>query len=377
MIWFLIKSDIKRYFRDKAGVAMTIFCPVIFIFILSNAFGSYMNNKFEISPFSIGYTISEKSPLYNNFDDLKKELKKEKITLVETGKSEAMKDIAGDKLSGFVEFTDDGYKFYKNDNRSIESGIFEGVLQSISYTTGTYSEMYKVFEQLGINPAARQGTQSGMLLTVKKLDSIPQPTALTYYGIAMIITTLSFSAFGAPSIINEDRQRKINKRIGLTQIRPLAVFASRMISSSIAGVMQISIGILASIILLQVDYGAKFPLVIGIMLLFSISVSALSTMLGYLIKNIAVSRMIVSAGMTFLNFLGGSYVPYIYTSGIALNLMKKTPFYYINRCLVELASQGSSSVLSTALLIIFGVIIVSGLIGAFAYSRREGRLCAN
>ncbi|HEX2938221.1 MAG TPA: ABC transporter permease [Ruminiclostridium sp.] len=377
MVWLFIKSDVKRYFRDKGNIVMAILCPVIFTFILSNAFGSFMNNKFEISPFSIGYTISDKNPLKNNLNELKKELKKEKITLVETSKSAALKEIGNDKLSGFVEFTDDGYKFYKNDSRSIDTGIFESVLQSISYETGTYTELYKVFAQLKINPSARQGSQSKTLLTVKKLDTIPQPSALTYYGIVMIINILCFTALSSPTLINNDRKLKINQRIALTSINPFAVFTGRVISALTSGVLQISIGISASVLLLRVNFGPKVPLVIGVMLLFSFAVSSFGVMLGYLIKNMAVTRIIVFAGSFFLNFFGGSYVQYIYQSGDTLELMKKTPLYYINRCLVELATQGSSSVLPTALVIIFSTIIGSVLIGAFVYSRREGKLCIN
>jgi ABC-2 type transport system permease protein len=377
MIWLYIKSDVKRYFRDKGNLVLSIAFPIIFIFILSNAFGSYMNNKFELSPFSVGYTITQKSPIYGSMDEIKKALKNEKITLVSLDKTDALKQISSDKLAGFVEFTDTGYKFYKNGDLSIDSGIFDSVLQSISYSTGTYTEMYKVLAQYKAAPPAQNQIESANLFTVNKLPTIPQPSALTYYGIVMIIQMLCISAIAAPAMIDTDRKSKTNQRVALTKINPFAVFTSRVISSVISGALQISIGIVASILLLKVDYGSKFPLVIGIMLLFSVAMSSVGVMLGYLIKSIAVTRTLVFAFTWVLNFFGGSYMQYIYVNGTLLNIMKKTPLYYVNRSLVELATQGSSSVLPTALIIIFSTIVGSILIGAFVYSKREGRLCAN
>lgn len=374
MFWTFLKSDLKRELRDKVGLIMIIVFPIILIFILSNAFGSLMNSKFVLSPFSVGYSMSQNSTLGGSMSEIQKSLKDVKISLVKTDKSSALKQISDNKLAGYVEFTDAGYKFYSNDNMSIDSDIFQSVLQSISYSTGTYTEMYKILAQYKTS-APQPTTRS--LFTIKKLEAEPFPSALTYYGIVMLINILCFSAVGTSNMIHDDRQLNISQRIALTKVNPFTVFFGRVVSSTLSNILQISAAIICSVLFLKVNYGSSYPLVIGLVLLFSITANSVGIMLGYLLKNISVTRSIIYALSFFLNFLGGSFMQYFHASGSFLSLIQKTPIYYINRSLVEIATRGSSDVLPTALVIMVSTIAVSLLIGGFAFSRREGRLCNN
>ena len=374
MFWIYLKSDLKRELRDRISLIMMIAFPVILIFILSNAFSSIMSSKFVLTPFSVGYSITQKSVLGGSMDEIQKSLKDVKISLVKTDKATALNEISNNKLAGFVEFTDTGYKFYSNDNMSIDSGIFQSVLQSISYSTGTYTEMYKVLAQYKAAPPQQN---SDTLYTVKKLVAEPFPSSLTYYGIVMLINVLCFAAVGTANMIHDDRQRNINKRVALSKINSYSVFLGRVISSTLSNMLQISAAIICSVLLLNVNFGSKYPQVIGLILLFSVTANSVSIMLGYLLKNMTVTRSIVYALSFFLNFFGGSFMQFYYASGSYLSIMQKTPIYYINRSLVELATRGSSSYLPTAIVIMVSTIAGSLLIGGIAFSRREGKLCNN
>ncbi len=378
MFLVYLKSDLKRQLRDRTGWVMSVIFPLLLIFILSNAFGTLMNKTFELSPFSIGYSVTQKSPLSHSLSGLKKELTSYKITLVETTKADALKHISDNNLAGYIDFTDTGFQYYSNDNMNIDSSIFESVLQSISYSTGTYAESAKVLADYGAKPANSHASgQLGSLLTVNKLAAEPFPSALTYYGLVMLINILCYSAVGTVNMIHEDRQLGINRRIGLTRIGPLAVFWGRIISSTLMNLMQIGATMLMSTLLLGVNYGSQYPFVIALVLLFAVTANSVSIMLGYLVRNAAISRTLIYAISFFLNFFGGSYTQYLYASGRLLRMMQDTPLYYINRCLVEIATRGSSSMLPDALTIMLSSIVISLVIGGVAFSRMEGRLCNN
>jgi ABC-2 type transport system permease protein len=365
-----LKNELKIQLRDKVSLVMLIAFPIILIFILSSAFGSMMNNKFELSPFSVGYSISLKSPIAGSMDEIEKSLKDVKITLVKLDRTAAMKEISNNKLAGYVEFTDTGYKFYSNDNTSIDAGIFSSVLQSISYQTGTYTELAKVLAQYRAAPPAQ-----ATLFTVEKLPALPFPSALTYYGIVMLISVLCFAATNPSGSIHQNRINNINKRVALTRINPYAVFFGKVVCTTISSIIQISVTILCLVFLLKVNFGSRYPIVIGMILLFAVVVNSVGIMLGYLLKNMAVTRTIIFALSFFLSYFGGCYVQYVYVAGSMLSLMQKDPLYYINRSLVELATRGSSSFTPTALIIMGSTILGSLLIGGVAFSRREGRLC--
>jgi ABC-2 type transport system permease protein len=377
MLWLFAKNDLKRFFRDKMGMFMLIIFPVLLIFILSSAFSSTMNKSFKLEPFSVGYSITQNSPLYGSINTITDGLIKQKITLIKMDKGSALREITNRKLAGYVEFSGNSYIFHKSDDMKISASIFESILSSISYTTGTYSGMYKYFADNKIKPNDNQNINSASknLLQIEKIKVEPAPSSMQYYGIVMLINTLTFSLVAGAAIINNDRKRRVNLRIGLTKVSPIIIFFARTLSSVVTSMLQITIAIIASILLLKVDFGTHYIQVFLLILLYSATVSTLGVALGYLIKSLSITRTIVFAASFFLNFFGGSYTPYVFAVDDFLSLMKKTPLYYINRSLVEITTKGYSNLVSTAVTIEVSVIVISLLIGILAYSRREARLC--
>ncbi len=375
-LWLVLKNDIKRSFRDKVGWIMMVLFPIIMIFILSSAFGSIMNKNFKMEPFTVGYSIANDSPLSNSLPKIISDLKKEKITLEGMQKDSAIKDVNSGSIAGYVEFSKSGYTFYKNDGTSISAGIFESILKSISYSTGTYTELAKKLNELKLNGDKFNMPPDGKSYAeVKKLDVPAFPSSLDYYGVVMIVNTIAFGIVMGPSLINYDRKRRASLRMSLTPTNPFVFFTAKLVCSFIMSIVQIAVVVVSSRLLLGVTFGPNPLLVIGVLMLFAIAANAFGVMLGYLFSNIGITRMIIFMAAFFFNYFGGSYMQYLYVDDNTLNIMKKFPLYYINRAMVEVTTTGSSSVLSTAILIISVMFLISVPLGALIYSRKEAKVC--
>lgn len=379
MLLTLVKNNMKILLRDKIGFMFLCILPIVLIAILSSAFSEDLGKKVSLESFEIGYYIQENTQIGTIFLHFIEEYKSRGIDLRPMGEEEGLKALKAGEIAGYLILNDEKYVFYREEGFHIQAMIFEGSFKGNMY-------LYDGIKGTVNSLAAHRGMTADKMLStlqvmgedtandaVRKehLNADPVPQAKDYYGIVEIVFIIWFSISSALHLAELERKNKIEERIKLTPIKPYCLFLGRFIPNVAATCLQVGIALVVSTLCLKVNWGNK-PLLSAVILIFEvIAMSAVGTMLTFIIKNSAVINLGMYISAFVFGFTGGSFQTYMYNF-VSEDLVKWSPFYYLNRTLVELSTKGSSNYLSSVFLLLLGLTVGSFTIGfAYIHLRRE------
>lgn len=345
MLGVMIKNNLKLMLRSKWVLALVLVGPVLTIAVLSSAFNSIMNTIKEQKDFTVGYSIAADSPYRPYVDAMTQSSEMDEVTLVQYQQGEANEVVKSGKASVFVEFSQDSYTLYSKEEDSTEVAMTK----------------YLIYQFL--HPQVQ-----GVAVPMVEKEFIKIPSSIDYYGKIELIYFLWCSMITLSSVIDSERKNRIQQRLKISPASNLTLYLAKWIPCFLAITLMIGAASVISTYVFEIHWGC-LPATIGLFLLGAAAVSSFGVLLFYIIQNVAVTFGLEFLIVWVMGFLGGSFESYMY-SGIPETVKRISPIYYMNRCLVEYQTNGSSAFTAGAVWMHLAIMIVLGLAGCLLMKRR-------
>lgn len=360
MILYLMKNNFKLIFRNKLAVVVLLLGPLLTIALLSNAFNSLMQSYETPDRFSVGYR-DHSTFLSGHMDAVKEAAEDAGIVMYEYPEGEPAALIANNALSAFVEFSDDAYRLYKSGDHKTEGMIAEYF----------FGQIMDGRIQAAVSQIAPE-TAMTSALPVTELEFMPAVSSTDYYGIIYIIYFSSLGLVSATGLLSSEKKNGIEKKYQVCSVSPFGLFLARILPTAGVVIVSTLAETIVTVLLFDIHWGV--PLLSGLIVcLMILAGCAFGFMLYSISQNIAVTIIAEFGVIWILGYLGGSFETYMY-SGFSDTVKRISPFYHVNRALVELSCMGHSDFVPTALLFTAAVIIVCSLMSVSAdMLRRRGR----
>lgn len=375
MLLTLVKNNLKLMLRDKIAMVLIIVLPIIMIAILSSAFSDLLNKNYTIEAFTVGYSVESGSKIEKSLPGFIKNFEENNITFSKMTKDEAIKQINNESINAYIDITNSNYTIYKKEGFSINTTIFENSIGSMMYVFDGNKALMSYFLEKGI---AIEGNNESTIdnksfVNLETITVDPTPTANQYYGIVEIAYIIWFSMMTVSTVVNNERKYGVTRRIGLSNASPLTLFFGKLIPSVVTVSIQIGIATLASIILMDVNWGTSPLLSTGVILLEIIASSSIAIVLSIIFKSQSLINVIIFFTTFFFGFIGGSNQTYMYNF-VSDNIAELSPLYYINRTLVEISTKGTSDYTIKCIVLLLAISMVAIIIGTVITDRRREAL---
>lgn len=196
------------------------------------------------------------------------------------------------------------------------------------------------------------------------------PSSTVYYGIVEIVYVIWFGMIVVSTITNNERKYGVTRRIELSNTSSFTLFLGKLIPAVFEVSIQIGIAAFVSTMLMNVNWGTSPLLSAGIILLEIIATSAIGILLSTIIKNQALTDVLIFLSSFFFGFIGGSFQTYMYNY-FNENVAKLSPLYFINRSLVELSTKGHSDYTGSCIILLIIISVTVTLLGTLATHLRR------
>ena len=231
---------------------------------------------------------------------------------------------------------------------------------AVSFDESAFSELDELTEGRALpNPITLEDVSA----TRKELD------AGTFFSAGIAVFFLFFTVqFGVTSLLDERREGTL-ARLMAAPVRRSAIFAGKLITSYVVGVVSMAVLAVATTLILGAEWGDPF----GVALLILAGVLA-ATSITALIATIAKSSEQASNWQTIvalvLGMLGGSFFPVTQAGGAIVTLSLITPHAWFLRGLGDLQGGGGVSDIGPALAAILAFAAVAGTVAML----RQGKI---
>lgn len=372
MLFTLTKNNLKLMLRDKIATLFLIAFPVILIAVLSGAFSKLLNKNYTMKPFNVGYCVQHGSNIEKSLPVFIKGFKENKITLSEINKTDGINKVRNKSIEAYIELSDDKYIIYKNDGSSVNTTIFENSIESMLYYYDGNKTLVNYLIQKGIpvKITGEKTTHSENYVNLKTINTDPVPSSTVYYGIVEIVYVIWFGMIVVSTITNNERKYGVTRRIELSNTSSFTLFLGKLIPAVFEVSIQIGIAAFVSTMLMNVNWGTSPLLSAGIILLEIIATSAIGILLSTIIKNQALTDVLIFLSSFFFGFIGGSFQTYMYNY-FNENVAKLSPLYFINRSLVELSTKGHSDYTGSCIILLIIISVTVTLLGTLATHLRR------
>lgn len=313
-IFYIAFNIVKRNFRDRKTLMVSLLLPIVLILILGSALKDSYTTK-DIGKTSVCYVNNDSGSMTSSFDNFLKikeikemlDIKKvssyeEGVNLVNSGKDKAL--IYIDK--NYSDEIKNGNKGKIQIYASKNSGVSLGIVQSLidSYNDGANTVMTT-------SEIARHNTQyiensniNENYLTVEGKT----PRALDYYAVTMLVLTLMYSANYGCGELEDMFFKDMGKRIKTTSVKNYELILGIILGT-------ISTLVLQALVLVgftKFAYGANWgsnPLMIFItILVLSILSIAIGVMFTTVIGDSNKASSLLGIIIPIFTFVSGGYV---------------------------------------------------------------------
>lgn len=308
----IAKTIILRSVRDINTMLIMCAMPLAIIFVLGLAFDSQVggDGNITLEEMHITYTvIGEGTELSNGIKTMMDEVLEEgsTYTLVEDINIQLEK-LKSMSITAHIEIDEENstVKLYKNNRVNTSSSILESALRSFAARYNTIVEIAKV------NPMALQtvlsNDENNEYIEKIGLQEKYQPSAMDYYGVAMVALFILYNFLTPLEMVMMDRKEGMTTRISTTAVRPIQVFLGKVLGFVTVGCINTTIVIVVSKLLFGVNWGDNpiYPY----MLLFAMIVmmTSLGMLLGEIFKSSSAASAVGHLFIVISAFFGGAYL---------------------------------------------------------------------
>lgn len=357
MLFTAIKNNLKLIVRNKVMIISVILAPVGVIWILSGVFDEMLKIYSNTGTIQIGYSVEENSPYEGYLNQISKDKSMEgiEISRYQIDETQIESVIQKNDIAAFISISSDSYILYENSKYKNQVGIIENVITTM-------------FEQMHTIPQIEMEKRVVGYSEVVNIDVIPMPSSIDYYGIIEITYFAMCGVITISAVVSSERKNRIIRRMQVAGVSNLKLYLAKLIPCSLGLFIELVGAMVLSHIIVGNRFG-NYPETIGILLLLTVASSAYGILALHIVKNIAVSIIIVFASVWFMGFFGGAFQNYM-MNFLPERLVKLSPLYYVNRTLVEFRTMGQSRYAFTAVAILIGMIIICSL-ASVLFIKRE------
>ncbi len=199
--------------------------------------------------------------------------------------------------------------------------------------------------------------------TRKELD------AGTYFSAGMAVFFLFFTVqFGVTSLLDERREGTL-ARLLAAPVRRYSIFAGKMLTSYVIGVVSMAVLAIATSLLLGANWGHPFSVAL-LILTGVLAATSITGLIATFAKNGEQASNWQSIVALVLGMLGGSFFPLTQAGGLVEFLRLLTPHAWFLRGLADLQSGGGTIDILPSLGAILGFAAVAGGIAVL----RQGKM---
>lgn len=331
MILYLIKNNFKLMFRNKLILAAMVFGPFFVIGILSSAFEGLMKSYEPVKEFQAGYQIEKGSFWENSIETIKKAGEEAGIKLSEYPEGEPEELVKGGILSGFVKLGTEKYTIYENADNETEGAVLE------YFFSQCLKESTDQIMQAEI-PGIEDKT---FTIPLEEIDYMPAVNSKDYYGIIEIVYFSFLGVICMADVFASEKKNGIDIKFRITSLTGFKLYIAKWLPSVLVVAAGIGIASVLSAAIFGIHWGNLSVSALVILLVIMAGIS-FGLMMYAISGNIAVTVIILFSSTFFMGFFGGTFETYMY-SGFSESLKNLSPFYHVNRALVENSCIGHSS----------------------------------
>lgn len=273
-------------------------------------------------------------------------------------------------------------EIYANPSRPISVGVVEGIVGQFvaaanANAVGVQVSVEQMIASGRIPPAQATWAEiekqvaSATPITLHEETAKPHPAFnwLSYYAPSMAILFLTFTASARTRSILSEREMGTLPRLMSTPITPAQIIAGKIVGAFATGMLQMSTLVIATTLLLRINWGAVAP--VSILILVTV---ATMTSLGLAIA--AVSRTAAQAGqysmavLLFVSTVGGQFIPHTFFPDWLKAFSYITPNTWGLEAFTRLAQGANFSEISVHLLVLLGMMAAYFAISIVAFRRQ-------
>lgn len=360
MIRYLVKNNLKLMLRNKWVIAVMIAGPVLVIAILSSVFQELLKSYEGVEEFEAGYRVEAELP-QDSIEAIKEAAKEAGILFRQYPRGDVKEWMEKDNLAGFVVIGEESYTVYESEDYVVEGITLE------YFMNRAMKEGAKQLLQQTI-PVAQEEVE----LPVHQLDYMPAIGAADYYGIVWIVYFIWCGITCATNVLSSEKKNGIDRKYQVSSLSAFKLYFGKWIPAVLTTVIEISIAIAATVLLLDIHWG-KLWMSAVLILLTAMAGTSLGLMLYNLFRNLAVTIIALYVSVWFMGFAGGSFETYMFSS-LSDTVKNASPMYHVNRALVEYSCMGKSGYTNSSILYLLVVIIICSAIAVCVDGiRKRGR----
>ena len=323
-------KEFKLFFRSKGNVLFILLFPLILIGIMSYALNSMIggNAGVSIDKGKILYIAEEENENYQRFVMFEEMMKKDGTVEFErlspSEASDGKKKVDKQKAYALITVTDSGFDYYRSPyNEPYAAQVIRSYFEQISVLSPEAAAAAAAPDLSGVKYES---------VNVKKIDS------KTYYTIVELTFMIIYIAMIVGKSVFMEKELETNNRIVLAGSGMVNVILSKIVLGTVLGIVQTLIVYVFSRLVLRVEWGSKFLLMMLLLVLLSATVSAMGAALGAMVKNkVIISNTVLALAILF-GLFGGMFtpIPYLESNKVIGFMMKCTPLYWVNKGMISL-----------------------------------------
>lgn len=360
----LCKKEFIQLFRKRTNLAFVILGPIalvlIFSLLMSNYIGNNTNNE-KLQGQTVYYidNTAKTGSYYDqfmNFSGVTAE--KTGVVYKESDDFEKCRDsVDHQKALAVITVNEDSYDYYRCEfNENADAKLFRSIFEKTVGNCTDISEYPSIIADTG------------------NIDAAPY---YTFAELGFII--IYISAITAYSVYEEREKRTIN-RIMLSGSGTAGFLFTKFFTGIVMALIQTAVTYIFSSLVLDVDWGSKFLLIILVYLCLGTFSTAFGITVAMTVKKREGIDNIVMFIAILCGYMGGSITPASVLEGkkILKHVIKIDPLYWSNKAAVSLYGGECNSSFAKSVIISLSIAVVLAAVGVIIYKRKSmkgGNLC--
>ena len=352
------KLGFKYLWRNPVNVAILIVFPIVIIFILGNALGSYISIDLELEP----------AP----------------VAIVADPGGELASFLKSDEISRFLEleFTDMESATELAADGSVAAVVIEenGEISAICPPeTGMYTRLalsiIDSYKQIGsaATAAAMSGRDVYSLLDIEpEVRDVPLgkriPNAVDYYAVTMLVMILLYTGMNGMGLFGKGLLSDTGDRTRVSPISKPALIGGLLAASTITSFLQGLVTFLFTGIVYGVYWGERIPLVLLTLFGVVLFSQSLCIFLMIAIRHEGAVQGLTQALFFTMTFVSNGYMKISF--GEADKIFQYTPNSMAHTVIFGAAFGGNEAKMVLCLMLLFGVSLALFML-AYVFGRRR------
>lgn len=377
-IFTIAYYTIKRNFRDRKSMSLTMLFPILLILILGSALSKIYSPP-NFAKIEVAYANEDKGQMAAQFDqflnnkDIKNMLNiksvgsmEEGLQLVKNKKAEALIYIGKGYTSGAVSGQKSQIKVYQDGSDAINVSVVKNLVESFNNGANTIQALYKM------GSSSSTYSEANLIQDMPITEHGNVPRAIDYYAVTMLAMTLMYGTLYASFGMAEDKIVKTNIRIKSSPTKDYENYLGKTLGTIFTLILQVLIIIVFTKSVYHVNWGSNMPMIVFLSSLFAVFATGLGIFAYAITNNTMRASAILNILAVCMTFVSGGYAKIGYTGSIFDKIVFFAPNKMFQTAIFNTIYSGPSSETQTC---IIGITIITVVL--FGIASTFGRKVLN